>query len=185
MTHWKRPWFRERLKAGGEGDDRRWDGWMVSLTPWTWVWVSSGSWWWTGKPGVLQSMGLQRVGHDWATELNWICICWVNWCIMAELSIRGPYIWKSAVAEKKVRVQNKKWTPPTHILPLVNIQRRIWKTANFPLLISLLFLYPNHSQEDKNQRAGICQPFNASLVSHLFPPHIWLRVCVCVCVCVR
>ena len=52
-------------------DDREWDGWMASLTQWTWVWVGSGSWWWTGKPGVLQSMGSQRVGHDWATELNW------------------------------------------------------------------------------------------------------------------
>ena len=58
------------LKAGGEGDDRGWDGWMASLTQWTWVWVSSRSWWWTGRPGVLQSMGLQRVGHDWVTELN-------------------------------------------------------------------------------------------------------------------
>ena len=57
--------------AGGEGDDRGWDGWMVSLTLWTWVWVNSGSWWWTGRPGVLQFMGSQRVGHDWATELNW------------------------------------------------------------------------------------------------------------------
>ena len=44
---------------------------MASLTWWTWVWVSSGSWWWTGKPGVLQSVGLQRVRHDWVTELNW------------------------------------------------------------------------------------------------------------------
>ena len=61
----------ERLKAGGEGDDRGWDGWMASPTQWTWVWASSGSWWWTGKPGVLQSTGLQRVGHDWATELNY------------------------------------------------------------------------------------------------------------------
>ena len=61
----------ERLKAGGEGDDRGWDGWMSSPTQWTWVWVNSGSWWWTGRPGVLQSMGLQRVRHDWATELNW------------------------------------------------------------------------------------------------------------------
>ena len=61
----------ERLKAGGEGDNRGWDGWMASLTQLTWVWASSRSWWWTGKPGVLQSMGLQRVGHDWATELNW------------------------------------------------------------------------------------------------------------------
>ena len=71
LTHWKRPWCWERLKAGGEGNDRRWDGWMASQTLWTWVWVSSRSWWWTGKPGVLQSMGLQRVGHDWATELDW------------------------------------------------------------------------------------------------------------------
>ena len=57
-------------KAGGEGDDRAWDGWMASLTRWTWVWVSSRSWWGTGRPGVLQSIGLQRVGHDWAVELN-------------------------------------------------------------------------------------------------------------------
>ena len=59
LTHWKRPWCWERLKAGGEEDHRGWDGWMASPTQWTWVWVSSGSWWWTGKPGVLQSMGSQ------------------------------------------------------------------------------------------------------------------------------
>ena len=61
----------ERLKAGGGGDDRGWDGWMASLTWWTWVWASSRSWWWTGKHGVLQSLGLQRFGHDWVNELNW------------------------------------------------------------------------------------------------------------------
>ena len=66
LSHWKRPWCWERLKMGREGDDRGWDGWMVSSTRWTWVWVSSRSWWWTGKPGVLQSME-QRVGHDWGT----------------------------------------------------------------------------------------------------------------------
>ena len=71
LTHWKRPWFWERLRAGGEGDDRGWDGWMASPTRWTWVWVNSGSWWWTGSPGVLWFMGSQRVGHDWATEVNW------------------------------------------------------------------------------------------------------------------
>ena len=70
LTHWKRPWCWERLGAGGEVDDRRWDGWMASSTLWTWVWVNSGSWWWTGRPVVLQLMGLQRVGHDWVTELN-------------------------------------------------------------------------------------------------------------------
>ena len=70
-THWKRPWCWERLRARGEGDNRRWDGWMSSPTQWTWVWVDSGSWWWIGKPGMLWFMGSQRVGHDWATELNW------------------------------------------------------------------------------------------------------------------
>ena len=60
-----------KIEVGGEGNDRGWDAWMASLTQWTWVWASSGSWWWTGKPGLLQSMELQRVGHDWATELNW------------------------------------------------------------------------------------------------------------------
>ena len=72
LTHWKRPWCWERLKAGGEGDDRGWDVWMASPTRWTWVWVNFESWWWTGKPGVLQSMGSQRVRHNWATELNWM-----------------------------------------------------------------------------------------------------------------
>ena len=62
----------KRLKAGGEGDSREWDGWMASLTQWIWVWASFGSWWWTGKPGMVQSMESQRVGHDWATGLNWI-----------------------------------------------------------------------------------------------------------------
>ena len=68
LTHWKRPWFWKRLKAGGEGDDRGWDGWMASLTQWTWVWAGSRRWWRTEKPDVLQSMGLQRVGYDSATE---------------------------------------------------------------------------------------------------------------------
>ena len=70
LTHWKRPWCWEGSGAGGEGDDRGWDDWMASLTGWAWIWVNSGSWWWTGRPGVLQFMGSQRVGHDWATELN-------------------------------------------------------------------------------------------------------------------
>ena len=71
LTHWKRLWCWEGLGAGGEGDDRGWDGWMASLTQQTWVWVNSGSWWWTGRPGVLWFMGSQRVRYNWATELNW------------------------------------------------------------------------------------------------------------------
>ena len=72
LTHWKRLWCWEGLGAGGEGDDRGWDGWMASPTRWMWVWVNSGRWWWTGRPGVLQFMGSQRVRRDWVTELNWI-----------------------------------------------------------------------------------------------------------------
>ena len=71
LIHWRRLCCWEGLEAGGEGEDRGWDGWMASLTWWTWVWVSSGSWWWTGRPGLLWFMGSQRVRHDWATELNW------------------------------------------------------------------------------------------------------------------
>ena len=71
LTHLKRPWCWERLRAGGEGDNRGWDGWMASPTLWTWVWVDSRSWWWTGRPGVLWFMGSQRVRHDWVSELNW------------------------------------------------------------------------------------------------------------------
>ena len=84
--HWKRPWCWERFKAGGERVDRGWDGWMASPTQWTWVWVNSGNWWGTGRPGVLQFMGLQRVGHDWATELNWTEIMYV-WKLIKERNL--------------------------------------------------------------------------------------------------
>ena len=72
-----------KIKAGGEGIDRGWDGWMASPIQWTWIWASSRSWWWTGKPGMLQSMGSQRVGHDWATELK----IWLYGCYTMYLSI--------------------------------------------------------------------------------------------------
>ena len=71
LTYLKRHWCWERLRAGGEEDDRGWDGWMASPAQWRWVWVDSGSWWWTGRPGVLWSVGSQKVSHSWATELNW------------------------------------------------------------------------------------------------------------------
>ena len=106
LTHWERPWCWERLKAGGEGDDRGWGdegGWMASLTRWTWVWVSSGSWWWTEKPGVKQSMGSQRVKHDWAIELKWMRnkVLYLSWqeillvCIMflQFSSVQFSHVW--------------------------------------------------------------------------------------------
>ena len=72
LTHWKKPWYWEILKAGGEGDNRGWGGWMASPTWWTWVWASSRSWWWIGKPSMLQFMGSQRAVHDWETFIMYI-----------------------------------------------------------------------------------------------------------------
>ena len=68
--------MRGKIEGRRRRENRGWDGWMASLTQLTWVWVNSGSWWWAGRPGVLQSMGWQRVGHEWATELNWSKLEW-------------------------------------------------------------------------------------------------------------
>ena len=86
-------WCWEGLGAGGEGDDRGWDVSMASLTQWTWVWVNSRSWWWTGRPGMLRFMRLQRVGHNWATELNWTELNWIvyNKYILNELSLKKTH----------------------------------------------------------------------------------------------
>ena len=90
LTHWKRLWCWEGLGAGGEGNDRGWDGWMASLTRWMWVWVNSGRWWWTGRPGVLRYMG--RKESDMTEQLNWTEDCIVdiakNYCC-----VYSPCIW--------------------------------------------------------------------------------------------
>ena len=82
LTHWKRPWCWEGLGPRGEGDNIGWDGWMALPTWWTWVWVNSGSWWWTGRPGVLWFMGSHRVGHNWVTELNWTYFLGILICMI-------------------------------------------------------------------------------------------------------
>ena len=110
LTHWKRPWSWEVLGAGGEGDDRGWDGWMASLTKWTWIWVDSGSWWWTGRPGVLRFMGSQRVGHDWVTELNWhtfmVTLTWKISTITAEM----VYLVAQTVENLPAMLETRVWT---------------------------------------------------------------------------
>ena len=96
LTHWKGPWCWKGLGAGGEGDDKGWDGWMASPTQWTWVWVNSRSLWWAGRPGVLWFMGLQRVGHelsDW-TELSWTEYFY---CLHSFSFSRMSYIWSPSV----------------------------------------------------------------------------------------
>ena len=98
LTNLKRPWCWARLRVGGEGNDRGWDDWMASPTQWTWVWVDSGSWWWTGRPGLLQSVGSQRVRHNWATELNWLTL---------DQSLRKK------VRRKREKLENIKWNGRT------------------------------------------------------------------------
>ena len=94
-----------------EGDKRGWDGWMASPTQWTWIWPSSGSRWWTGKPGVLQCVGLPRVRHDWVTELNPVC------CILpASVEFRSCFFLRSgAIVELKLSKQEGIWAV-THSL---------------------------------------------------------------------
>ena len=109
LTHWKRPWCWEGLGAGGEGDNRGWDGWMASPTQCTWVWVNSGSWWWTGRPGMLWLMGLQSQTwlSDW-TKLNWISAYWTNewvnnWLLVRRLEFCDRY---------------SEWLYPNYLIPL-------------------------------------------------------------------
>ena len=107
----ERHWCWERLRAG-EGDDRGWDGWVASPSQSTWVWVHSRSWWWTGRHGVLWFMGSQRVGHDWATEMNWTEL---NWTILQSNLVHG------VLQARRIFYQlNHKWSP------------RIWSQWFFP-----------------------------------------------------
>ena len=107
LTHLKRPWCWERLKAGGEGDDRGLNGCMASPTRWTWGWVDSGSWWWTGRPGVLQFMGSQRVRHDWVTELNWcvltLVLFFIGKLILFKTSLPYPQCIWTYLAPRYIR----------------------------------------------------------------------------------
>ena len=165
LTHWKRPWCWERSKAGREGDDRGWDGWMASPTRWTCVWASSGSWWWTGNPGVLQSMELQRVGQEWVTELS-LFIREGNGTPLQYSCLENPMdggAWKAAVlgvAEGRTRLSyftftfmhwRRKWQPTPVFLPgesqgwgslvgcIAPDKIRIWKDICTPMFIAALF----------------------------------------------
>ena len=140
LTLLKRSWHWERLSAGREGANRGCDGWMASPTQWTWLWVNSGIWWWTGRPGVLQFMGSQRVRHDWATELNWtklLISAVLSWpwrlgmrlgragCTPS-LALEGDVIWLATMSRQCCFISNHpglgkpfKMTPPTQwIWPL-------------------------------------------------------------------
>ena len=129
-THLKRPWCWERLKAG-EGGNRGWDGWMASPTQWTWVWINSGSRWWTGRPGMLQSMGSQRVRHNWVTKLNWTSFTshiaplppysiYYKWILESKFKGRriSLYLWRCVKAsvklKMKVAIQSMEFSRPEY-----------------------------------------------------------------------
>ena len=131
-----------KLKTGGEGDDRGWDGWMASLTWWTWVLASSGSWWWTGKPGVLQSTESQRVKLDWATELNWTVfsqnpsvpftiICSMFWSVQSTSVIAYAYVLDICnFFDWRVNIQSH--TPNTLIFPCGTLLFIILEGSSLP-----------------------------------------------------
>ena len=106
---WKRPWCWERLKTGGEGDDRGWDGWMASPTQWTWAWVNSRSQQWTGRPGVLWFMGSQRVRLDWATELNWNIYSVAGCVFIHHKWISYLYYWCYFEIDEIIIIQIRQW----------------------------------------------------------------------------
>ena len=125
----RRPWCWERLKAGGEGDDRGWEVWMASPTWWTWVWASSESRWWTGKPGVLQSMGSQRVGHHWTTEQQ-------QQTLQLDLLI-------SSLALSQYDFPLLILFPVLTFLFLFRVLEKLLFILQNPLLWNLLWCYPN------------------------------------------
>ena len=128
LTHLKRPWCWERLRAGGEGEDRGWDDWMASLTQWAWVWVNPGSWWWTGKLGMLQFMGSPTVGHNWATELNYWMYPWHSIDTQQMMFILLQQWWHSST--------QKLYNPKKKLLNDTNYFN-IW----FPIMYLLKLLY--------------------------------------------
>ena len=108
LTHLRKPWCWERLRAGGEGDDRGWDAWMASPTQWTWVWVNSSSWWWTGRPGVLWSWG--REESDMTERLNW-----------NELNVSKAHQFHNSYQRVNKKDLQEKYIFPTSPLPFRNI----------------------------------------------------------------
>ena len=111
QTHWKRPWSWERLKAKGEEGSRRWDGWMASPIQWMWTWENSGRWWGTGRSGVLQSLGLQRIGYNLGTEQQ------QQWHAYKTAFDLNGILWKET--EKKWKMHSKEI--PQYINPLLSI----------------------------------------------------------------
>ena len=164
LTHWERPWCWERLKAGGEGDDRGWDGWMASPTQWTWVWVSSGSWWWTGKSGVLQSMASHRVRHDWVTQLNSTDnphqIKDINFVIQCNYFLLSYYFLNISVLQKGnkeflANFHNNQSQPIPNLVQLMDVTIWLHKTSRINSIIQLSPTWGTQKQRFMAQKCNI------------------------------
>ena len=150
LTHWKRPWCWERLKVRGEGDERGWDGWMASLTQWPWVWVNSGSWWWTGRPSVLQSMGSKE--SDTTEWLNWL-ILHINHIIWTFLYLKkvhtfvhSGYCWFHF--QSHLHWQNyENWKLLIPVYPHVLERNKIWLISFFFFLNSWAYIWHSVMQD--------------------------------------
>ena len=143
LTHWRGLWCWQGLGAGGEGDDRGSDGWMASLTWWTWVWVNSGSWWWTGRPGVLLFMGSQIVGYDWVTDLIWFNYYWSAVTLCDPMDCSPPHssingIFQAGVLEWVAISSSRRSSQPqgwTWVSCMVDRRFTIWITREVYLTI--------------------------------------------------
>ena len=165
MTHWKRLWSWEGLGAGGEGDDRGWDGWMALLTLFMWVWVNSGSWWWTGRPRVLRLMGSQRVRHDWATKLNWTEL---NWFICIQ--------WVACFVNKSFEPEMKVKTLGIHLcIVTASLGLRWVSGSGLGLLLNDIARSRDKRQEwswESKEKAEICSPLNICLTTFDHKGHL-------------
>ena len=122
----ERPWCLERLKARGEGNNRGWDGWMASPTRWTWVWMNSGSWWWTGRPGMVWFMGSQRAWHDWATGVNWTKTMTTTCGNIPNLlphHIFEGKDWNVVCWRESSLTPSKSWVPKTRRPPTIHLNK--------------------------------------------------------------
>ena len=150
----------EDWRQGGEGDDRGWDGWMATLTWWTWIWVSSGSWWWTGKPSVLQSMGSQRVGHDRATELNW--------------TFRNMYTTAQALLSTGTFLGQAVYMPVLHFLTFWSFTLWLNPSETELLTLTVIHLIPHTHPPKPHPSSDSPSQLMASGSTHLFKPENWV-----------
>ena len=133
LTHWKRPWYWERLKVGGEGDGRGWGGWTASLTRWTWIWVGSGNWWWRGKPACSP---WRRKESDKTERLNWK--------MMSHTHLMPWFLWEETVSFPAQRYQAwpcdslwpSEWVGVTYAGPEQTVSEALWVSATVLFFLS-------------------------------------------------